>query len=670
MTYKDFGLTEFNEEKRLMEEFSNSCFGESMRTLWQSLKESYFPKKTALDIFAKFTFDAAGNATPDRLFARSTDDDQVFDFKEPIVAVKVHTALSILTGQMPDVRWDSPTSYYEKKTPVINALRKNDWMDDLTRQQYVMLWYYFILFGTTFWRRFYKKDEREVFLPSKINLATDEIEYEPRTMVDYDQVTAEALSPLQVWIDPATKPFNPNSMKKVKYDKVFDYQDFLREFEGKVSKAVLDTILPTSLVDKGGPVGDNSVLCEYYENENLDLYYVVAQDKELLKGHLPYNHKQLSVLMSVWMPRGDQNPFGLGPIEMLMEDKEALDEFKSMTFTQVKFSIYKAVFHSGSLTGSGGESGDIRIRPDQTYKTTDPKGINFYDMPGPGRDSWDAMALLRERIDDASGINRPLGGEIVKTTAFQTDLAKDAALARLNVPINSMVSLLRRDAELMLELQKQYYSLPEVRELVDDKEITDAYEELAQIQLSGARPTFSLFVDETEKGTQVFRGDFRSIQLNFEELPGGQSVPALGNQEITLTPEVFDWKGKIHVISDSLLTLTPTIDRQRKLELFNLLLPLFAQPPQLMAKSARELVKIYGQNIEDFFPEDWLLYLKQLATGEMPAPTAPGPEVPLQPPTNDEKGNLTFEQERQPTAITSMGGQKDLISAQSEQISP
>lgn len=671
--YNDFDLAMFKSEKSLMQDFRRNY-----ESKWESLKAMYLPENTDFTNWArmKYSIDSTtGLAVPDTILG-NVDDDENMRFSEPLVAVKVHTALSILTQRTPDVRWDSDDPRYDELVPVCNALRRKDWDNQEVRSQYVMLWFNKILYGSSGWRRFYSKVTRDAFFPKKIDFKSDKVEFEKSEVVEFDGTMAEALSPFEFWIDPNARPHRPSSHRRCMWLKEYEFEKFIDTFKDvKSEKWLRENVTPIIKKDTKSKV----VNCYYYENIDLDLLFVATEnDVELLKEHLPQSHKQLSVMLDIWQPRGSIDPYGLGPIEMMAEDKKALDEFKSMTMTQVKFSINKAMFYTGSFQSEAGENGAIRIRPDRAYKVTDKP--TFLEIPGPGRDSWDAMVSLRERIDDASGINRPLGGEIVKTTAFQTDLAKDAALARMSVPIASTVWLLERDAELTFELQKQYLTLPRVKQLVSPEDISNAMIELQGIKDRGELPAFDIFVDEDnydEEGNQivkVFRGDYKTLQLNVEKNNMGAYIPSTRKSSVVLTPELMEWRGKIRVIADSLLSITPTMDKTRKMEMWNMLIPMFGKPAQFVAKPAAEIAKLYGEDPDDVLPEDFLNYLKQLKAGPR-TPNTMTPQAlaqPMVPGMEQQGGNqagaMNFQQEAAPTVVTNVGGQKDLISAQSQRL--
>src|SRR3990167_1599418 len=92
-TYDEFNFKSFTDLRQSMEQFRAQCHGEGMEALWESIEKQYLPATIGeLRVFAQYETDTDGNATPTRLFAES-DKDGLLDHKEPLVAVKIHTAL-------------------------------------------------------------------------------------------------------------------------------------------------------------------------------------------------------------------------------------------------------------------------------------------------------------------------------------------------------------------------------------------------------------------------------------------------------------------------------------------------------------------------------------------------------------------------------------------------
>jgi len=128
------------------------------------------------------------------------------------------------------------------------------------------------------------------------------------------------------------------------------------------------------------------------------------------------------------------------------------------------------------------------------------------------------------------------------------------------------------------------------------------------------------------------------------------------------------------MVDDSILSITPTLDRTKELEMFNLLSPMLGQPPEVIGKIAKQLVKLYGKDYRNYLPENFLAYFKQVDGGTTAQPQmAAEANQALAMSQNPEGGAptgepLTFEQQRAPQAVTNVGGQKDGISANSQMI--
>lgn len=676
-TYKNFDLAAFKHTKHEMKTFMQNCFGEDMFALWDDLAASYMPRRDERNVRQTYTLEADGTAIPDRLFMG--EDDGLYDFHEPLIGIKVHSALSILANRTPDVRWESDNYLYERKVPIINAQRDKDWEDEQTRSQYVMLWFFFVMFGTTFWRRFYFEDTREVQAPVGFNLETNEIEYRKAMLTEMSQTVGEAISPRDILIDPNTQPMKPRSMKSVIYSKYYTRPEFRAEFKGKISRKKMKEALKMSSVpatdnpakDKTSVDSIDRIRVDFLEDERLDLYYAVVNDElEIIKSPLPYKHKRISVMMASWMPRNERNPFGLGPIEMALPDKEAVDEFKSMTFSQAKFSIFKSLFYQGSFKLDGMDASEVTIQPNKAYKASNTRDLKFYDMPGPGADAWRGLEALRNDVDAATGITKPLAGQITKATAFETDLAKDAALSRLSIPIKNIVNLLAQDAERTLELHDQYYTVEEVREILDPADVLSTIEHLEFFEQNNIPVPFTITVEDGDTDEpRILVGRKRTGQFGLMPTADGSLAPSDGKVTVIYEADTFKWKGKIRIVEDSLLSITPTIERTKKLELYNMVAPMFAQPPELYAKTAKVMCDLFGEDYREILPENFVAYIEQLNRGRYTRQQlgAQADEAQQFAQTGEGPGSpASFEQQRAPRVVTNVGGQRDSRAAASQ----
>ena len=71
------------------------------------------------------------------------------------------------------------------------------------------------------------------------------------------------------------------------------------------------------------------------------------------------------------------------------------------------------------------------------------------------------------------------------------------------------------------------------------------------------------------------------------------------------------WKGIFKVIPKSILAPSSEIDKQVKLQLFNILVPLLAGDPKIFYKSAKQIIKINEEDEEDWLPDTWIQQAQQ-----------------------------------------------------------
>ena len=163
----------------------------------------------------------------------------------------------------------------------------------------------------------------------------------------------------------------------------------------------------------------------------------------------------------------------------------------------------------------------------------------------------------------------------------------------------------------------QVYSIPEVKEFVDDDEL-----EKFQIEFNKVASDSRI-----NKNGKVEADFFQELDLgldedrdgNLEESPDRRFFK-LGTEDLPL--ENIKWEGKIKVNARSIISPNPELERQRKLELFNITLPIIQQmqtaltggvdkdgnPIQPDTDLALALYKPTKEilEIQDEKPKDWL----------------------------------------------------------------
>ena len=81
------------------------------------------------------------------------------------------------------------------------------------------------------------------------------------------------------------------------------------------------------------------------------------------------------------------------------------------------------------------------------------------------------------------------------------------------------------------------------------------------------------------------------------------------------------WRGIFKTVPRSIIDSSQTLSKASKMEMFNVLMPLFQQPPELMAKACEQIVKLNEEDPETWLPESFLAYLKQAQQPAQPQQT-------------------------------------------------
>jgi len=154
--------------------------------------------------------------------------------------------------------------------------------------------------------------------------------------------------------------------------------------------------------------------------------------------------------------------------------------------------------------------------------------------------------------------------------------AKDSALKRLNIPLLNIAKAIEQDAYLTLSWANQVYSVPEIKKFANSKELL-AFEEESNKKASKLRnlpngeiegeyyQDIDLGLDEDRDGSLVESPERRFFKMGSEQFP----------------LENIKWDGKITIKAKSIISPNPELEKQRKLELYNVVSPVVQQMASL-----------------------------------------------------------------------------------------
>ncbi len=540
----------------------------------------------------------------------------------PTLLVKIQTAFSIIIDQNPEAMLTALQRKYEETTQLAYSLWKRNW--SITDGKEVLKLFVFDLlkYGWGVGRSYPCKISYQKEVLTEYDSANpDKNKYETRELTWFNDVKRERLSPHRTWIDEQTKPYDVYSMNDCYYEMDYSYDDAKVEFghypnfefvkpDSRVTNTDngIQSKPATAEQDLNLSERNDIVTIGFYENRAKDLFVIwVPKDKIILNNcPLPNDDGYISLWQTPWILRSAESPYGISIWKIIKQDKELYDKYNNMTADQLVLSIMKFGFH----TGTSGVLGDgiINIIPGQSKQITNGK-FDWMEIPGPGKDAWDGLNYQSKQIDGSSGITPTIEGELTGKTLGEIQLAREAALKRMKVPLDNIAWALEQDAYLTLSWMKQVYSTPEVKEFASEAEVT-AYEQSMGVTHD------ELFQRTDKAGEQVgiTATFYPELSLNLEERNGklfeseksrffqiGKDLPV----------KALDWKGIFRVIPRSIIGTSEVILKQTKTEMANMLIPLFVQPPELVGKAAMQILKVNEEDPLDWLPESWLQLLNK-----------------------------------------------------------
>lgn len=534
------------------------------------------------------------------------------DISEPTLFVKVNTALSILMQQNPEATFKAILDKYKPTTALAKAIWKRSWDLACSREQMQYFISNLSKYGWAPGRTYPRIVKRNKDVLVELDIENPENnKYESRTIVDFNDIWREALDPHRTWIDDMANMTDPWSLNDWYFEKDIPKDLFDSEYAAYSNHKAVSAGAPyreneTDEIDVNDETKyrDDVVTIGFYENREKDLYamYIPKEKVVLYFGPLPNDEGMLSYWDAIWNLRDPRTRYGIGLYEILKNDKVMYDRWDNMTTDQLVMAVYKMLFYSGPTAPGDGK---IRIEPGVAKQKLPGTTIDTVDVKfEPQAFEW--LDRRKEKMDENTGITPTLQGQVEGKTLGEVLHAKDAALKRLNIPLANIAYAIEKDAYLTLSWANQVYSLPEVMEFADEKALSE-------------------FMDESGRSwdqavmypTGKIQADFpRSLDLSLDEDRDGNLIESPDARFFTVGQDVpkraIKWKGRVTVKASSIVAPSQELERQRKLELYNLVTPVVQAIAQALAMGqfsvaltmAKPVVQIL--EIQDEKPENWL----------------------------------------------------------------
>jgi len=562
-------------------------YGIELENLWSDADKDYAPHRLGTTGKRKLVQDEEkGWASSLVKFGSS---DWQSDISSPNPFIKINTAVSILIDRNPEGVFSAGAKKYSSTSELQSQLYQRSWEIAKSKQQLKLFVFNLAKYGWAVGRTY----------PLKIT---------NNNIVEYDDTFRENLDPWNVWIDDMALPNNQFSIRDWCWRKVYSLDVLKTEF---ASSDLIDKIKIGGITTEK-VAGNNQNAKKYiekdlvevyfYENRIKDIFAVIANGVPILLDKLPIEDingaKKITLWQTYWLLRHTQCPYGIGIYEAIKYDQALLDRFRNMTIDQLTLSIYKMFFYSGTNTLN--ETGDISISPGVGKQALNPKDISWLEIPGPGAEAWKGIEMFKSDIEEASGVIKSLQGDSDEKTAYQSAMNKESALKRLKTPLDNICDALETEAYLTVCIHQLIYSEPEVYS-ISDPELIEAY--LKDIQSDPE--LYERDVDEN--GQEVFNAKvYPEVPLNLEEDEKKNLTQTKETKFFRIKPKHLRWDGMIFIKAQSMLTPSKQLDKTLELEMYNMLIPLLAQPPQIYSKVAKNICKLYDKDPKDILPDEWI----------------------------------------------------------------
>jgi hypothetical protein len=580
---------------------------------WREADREYIPSDIPLTTKKRLEQNEDTGIRSKLVTVSTEEDDWRSSISDPTLLAKIQTALSIIIDRDPKAVMNAFIKKFEKTSNLANALWKRNWKISGSKHVLKLIAFDLAKYGWAVERTYpcmikYNKK----ILTEYDEKNPEKSKYEDKELVWYNDVKKQRLDPYRTWIDEMARPYDIYSMNEGYYEIDYSYDAAKIEFGEYKNFDKIGSSAKNQ--DEEGMSEERKAQLEterkdiitfgFYENRLKDLYVIYVPQKKIVlyESHLPNDDGLLSISHTPWILRDSNMPYGLSLWKIIKGKKELYDKMMNMTMDQLVLSILKMFFYTGTTDLFA--DGKIKIVPGKGKQIQDGK-VEWLNVPPPGKEAWDGLQYLKSGMDDDSGITPTLEGEVTGKTLGEILHAKEASLKRLKTPVENISYLIENDAYITLSWMKQIYSTPEIKNFADSTELR-AYEEENGVQHAELFGKSNPETGEIEDYKATF---YPELSLDLES-KGGQLYEAKESKYFQVGRDIkledLGWRGIIDVVPTSILAPSEELEKQAIGEIFSLIVPLLGQPPDLVFKACKQLLKSRDQDPEDWLPDPWL----------------------------------------------------------------
>lgn len=541
------------------------------------------------------------NVYPQKLTNRDQNKSGVPVSQEPIALSKILIATSVLAGKTPDAEVVGDDKIYNKAS---YELWKRTWILKGANGQNTLERTYqnLLTYGWAAWRIY----------PRRVSVMKGGLE-----KILFDDIYREPLDNNRTWLGLSQNIGDYWTQFEVYYEKDIAKSEFFRmvpDAEAFKSRRGFLEKLSSSNESKA----ENQVLSEhsytigYYENPLTNRYVVKCGKFVIYDGEMPNDEVYGSVLVARCFVKDILDPHGVGLYELMRGNTAMFTYINSLNAQQVEAEIFPLLFGPQVQNGTN------------TYK----RSPNVINPKNPGstidvvKTSGNIQAGVafgqqqKQAIEENTGVNNIVAGQNAESTLGSTVILKEAALARLTPPRNSMMNALQTDAHIALSWIEQTYPVDKIF-FVDKDEDVAAFAKMNPDMYMDSQPVLG----DDGVPTQYVIAASQNLRLNFDFTPEGdllEDVPSRTVSARSLFQEMQNHgHGKAYIEflidPDSMLVPSMEIQKQNYMAIspiitnqINLIFELRNTDPDAAAAQLRafeRLLKIQKENIYDYVPK-------------------------------------------------------------------
>jgi hypothetical protein len=469
----------------------------------------------------------------------------------------------------------------------------------------------------------------------------------------YDDIYREPLDMSRTWLGSSYRPWSDDNRPEILWEIDItkeEYKKLKTRFKKRAPKGAAnpdDGTVSEEALAEDPDKGSTHVTLSFYENPRENRYIMASSDVVFYDGEMPNQEIYGQAVVMHCMHKNMNTPYGVGFYELIRGNQAIQDYIQSLTVEQVAAEIIPIIFATGNIQG------DMTFQRSSTKLNVLPNGVKVDKLAMTGNSTlgMNMIERMRAENDAITGINDIVSGVSGAKTLGETVLLKEAALARLIKPRNSLARALEKDfcifaswleqdqklpREFLFSSEDQVKAFDQVNPMFHNEEV----EEIEQKDEYGNPiPKTSYTVKSSLRVPLSF--DFNEEDLNesgFED----QNITELGDSSRMISrsnaiSRVMDYDeadkigyDKVYLVidSNSMLIPSPELQKQVSMQLYPMIQQaiggIFTLANQGDVAQARAQLRAFTSFLEDqkldiygYIPKD--LY-DQLMIAEPPAP--------------------------------------------------